>query len=670
MLCVVWPGLNNQPRICGLQHCGFFILLHMKKSIFILVSISLAVLVLSALRPANVGTPTADAMRAKYAVGLDAYAQALAQLEAELALPASGSDAWKARYREVRTAYKRVEFLLAYLDEDNNRDFLNGPPLPWIDRVIAELEVVQPMGMQILEEHLYGEEAEASKGEIARLTKTLVQHFVPIRKVQLQLPFTDRQILESVRAGLFRVTAMGLTGFDTPGSGATLTESAISLRAMQEATTPYFKYLKPERQGLADSIGRHFDGAVRALEAHPDFDAFDRLHFIRTYMEPLYGEVLRLHMALGIETVYQVETRPMPLNYLSANMFSAAALNDHYYAGIGLPQEPAAVVELGRMLFFDPVLSSNNERACASCHRPELAFTDGLPKSEAMDHQGNVGRNAPTLINSVFADKYFYDFRTNRLETQAEHVIFNPKEFNTTYYDILDKLNTSKGYVQSFRQAYGKAPDLQGITRALAAYVRSLKGFNSPVDQYLRGEDVALAPEVQLGFNLFMGKALCGTCHFAPTFSGLVPPSFRENESEVIGVPLNPQAGLLEIDADLGRYENGIPRDRADHLKYSFKTTTVRNAALTAPYMHNGVYKTLEEVVDFYNRGGGAGMGIDLPYQTLPFDHLNLSAAEQRALVVFMQALTDTTSLTTKPVHLPAFDAQPGLNKRTVGGNY
>jgi len=670
MLCVVRPGLNNQLRYRDLQHCGFFIVPHMKKSIFILVSISLAVVVLSALRPASVGTPTADAVRARYSAGLDAYAQALAQLEAELALPASGPDAWKARYRDVRTAYKRVEFLLAYLDEDNTRDFLNGPPLPWIDRVIAEVEVVQPMGMQILEEHLYGEEAQASKGEITRLTRKLVQQFVPIRKVQVQLPFTDRQILESVRAGLFRVTAMGLTGFDTPGSGASLSESAVSLRAMQEATTLYFKYLKPEHLVLADSIGRHFDEAVHALEGYSDFDAFDRLGFIRTYMEPLYGQVLRLHLALGIETIYQVDDRPTPLNYLSASMFSASTLNDHYYAGIGLPQEPAAVVELGRMLFFDPILSSNNERACASCHRPELAFTDGLAKSEAMNHQGNVGRNAPTLLNSVFADKYFYDFRTNRLETQAEHVIFNPKEFNTTYYDILDKLNKSNGYVQSFQQAYGKAPSLQGITRALAAYVRSLNSFDSPVDRYLRGEEVVLAPEVQLGFNLFMGKALCGTCHFAPTFSGLVPPSFRENESEVIGVPLNPDAQPLLVDADLGRYENGVPRDRADHLKYSFKTTTVRNAALTAPYMHNGVYKTLEEVVDFYNRGGGAGMGIDLPYQTLPFDHLDLSAAEQRALVVFMQALTDTTGLTTKPVHLPAFDAQPEWNKRTVGGNY
>jgi cytochrome c peroxidase len=200
--------------------------------------------------------------------------------------------------------------------------------------------------------------------------------------------------------------------------------------------------------------------------------------------------------------------------------------------------------------------------------------------------------------------------------------------------------------------------------------VRATKSFNSPVDQYLRGEISIIDEDVRKGFNLFMGKALCGTCHFAPTYSGLVPPSFTENESEVIGVPHDPFVRPLRLDPDLGRYENGRARDHAPHLKHSFKTPTVRNVALTAPYMHQGAYPTLASVVDFYNRGGGKGLGLTVPYQTLPFDQLNLNTQEQQALIRFMESLTDTTGLTQKPRTLPAFEHNTPWNNRTIGGEY
>ena len=136
--------------------------------------------------------------------------------------------------------------------------------------------------------------------------------------------------------------------------------------------------------------------------------------------------------------------------------------------------------------------------------------------------------------------------------------------------------------------------------------------------------------------NLFMGKALCATCHFMPLTGGTVPPFFAETEKEVIGVPET--AANKQLDDDLGfyfMYEEPIQRGM-------FKTPTVRNAGVTAPYMHNGVYATLEEVMDFYNKGGGAGLGFDLPHQTLPFDNLQLNATELQALTDFVRTLTDT----------------------------
>ena len=152
------------------------------------------------------------------------------------------------------------------------------------------------------------------------------------------------------------------------------------------------------------------------------------------------------------------------------------------------------------------------------------------------------------------------------------------------------------------------------------------------------------------GFNLFMGEAACGTCHFAPTFAGLVPPFYRESESEVLGVPAaSPMTGATELDADPGRVASGQPLDGVDFYAYSFKTPTVRHAAETAPYMHNGAFATLGEVVDFYEAGGGAGLGLDVPHQTLPFDSLALDDGDRADLVAFMEALSDVGRATAQP---------------------
>ena len=141
-----------------------------------------------------------------------------------------------------------------------------------------------------------------------------------------------------------------------------------------------------------------------------------------------------------------------------------------------------------------------------------------------------------------------------------------------------------------------------------------------------------------------MGKAACGTCHFAPTFSGLVPPYFAKNESEILGVLENPNAWLKKLDADLGRIDNKIYSEQAWIFERSFKTTTVRNAALTAPYFHNGAYKSLEQVIDFYDHGGGAGLGLEVKNQTLSADSLHLTSYEKSALIAFITSLNDATS--------------------------
>jgi cytochrome c peroxidase len=180
---------------------------------------------------------------------------------------------------------------------------------------------------------------------------------------------------------------------------------------------------------------------------------------------------------------------------------------------------------------------------------------------------------------------------------------------------------------------------------ALAAYLRSLQALDSRFDRAVRGDTLALATAERRGLTVFVGKGKCGTCHFVPLFSGVIPPTFIEAEPEVIGVPDRPTTSAGALDADVGRYAI----DRIEPHRHAFKTPTLRNVALTAPYMHNGVYRTLEQVVDFYDRGGGHGIGAAVDNRTLPTTRLRLTTTERRDLVSFLRALTDTAGLTSRP---------------------
>jgi cytochrome c peroxidase len=157
----------------------------------------------------------------------------------------------------------------------------------------------------------------------------------------------------------------------------------------------------------------------------------------------------------------------------------------------------------------------------------------------------------------------------------------------------------------------------------------------------MRGQITTLDASVKRGFNLFMGKAQCGSCHFAPTYFGTAPPFYGISESEVLGVTKTFDTLHPVLDDDIGRFKNF----EIDQFRNSIKTSTVRNAELTAPYMHNGGFKTLDEVIEFYNRGGGAGMGLSVPNQTLPATKLNLSKQDKKDIISFIKALTDTSGI-------------------------
>ena len=534
----------------------------------------------------------------------------------------------------TRLAYKKIEFYVAFRYPEYAKEHVNGAPLLHLDQSGVQPIVLEPEGLQILDELIFSEEAAAEKFKIASLAKKLrnsygALHAVPTTEIR------QEDYLTAMRMQLVRIFTLGLTGFDTPGSLQALVEARASLAGMQQVVEHDFRPWKPAER---TAVARLFEAAGAALDTVASFDEFDRLTFLTVHLDPLYEALGRRASADGPDDLSQVSA----WNARSTSLFSADFLNPYFFAELTPEEDRPAVRALGKKLFFDPSISQSQRLSCASCHQPERAFSDGIPKSLSNRAGKTVRRNAPGLLNAGYADRYFYDLRAFSLEQQAEHVIFDSSEFNTAYAAILRKLRENPEYAQDFNAAFGQDSITRPhVSKALASYVLSLRSWDSPVDRYIRGEREDIPTEVKNGFNLFMGKAACATCHFPPTFSGLVPPFYNENESEVLGVPEQSASERPTLDPDRGRGGNEILSEAAWIFDHSFKTTTVRNVAATAPYFHNGAYRTLEEVIDFYDRGGGAGLALNVPNQTLPPDSLHLTEREKEELVAFMEALSD-----------------------------
>lgn len=575
----------------------------------------------------------------------------------------------------TRRAYKFTETTLEYYYPKHTKAFINGAPLRHLDpypvkeeyneknyygvtpqeyskditldyldteHYRGEQRVIDPVGLQTLDELIFSDEAGSSKKEILELTNKLANAIPAIEaSIRQRNFFYDFEIIEAARLELVRIFTMGVTGFDTPGSLNALPEAVSALKGIEDIINPLIKKVPVT---TSQKINMLFQGAKTYLNNN-NFDSFDRLGFLTKYINPLYKELGKVQQSLKLPSSAERWVKVPSWNANSDNIFAEDFLNPYYYSLLKKENDSDSLRQLGKKLFYDASLSKSGAMSCATCHKPELAFTDGQPTSLASIDGKRVLRNALTLINSVFADKYFYDLRAIDLEDQAEHVIASHLEFNTSFENIEKILNIDADYGKQFAQLFKtKTIARHQFGAALSSYVISLRSFNSAFDKFVQGKSKAISPQIREGFNLFTGKAACATCHYAPTFSGLVPPLYQENESEVLGVFTNAKDKI--IDNDPGRIASKLPEDKEDIYRSSFKTVTVRNAKLTAPYFHNGGYKTLNEVLDFYNQGGAAGVGYayEVPNQTLAPDALNLSKKEIAAIIAFIEALTDSPS--------------------------
>lgn len=528
---------------------------------------------------------------------------------------------------DSRLAYKEIQWAVSYFLPHTTLS-INGPALDQLD--LDENKFIPAQGFQVVEEMIYPSVSLSDNKElllqsriIKNLAHTIKRHFEVIS-------MNETQILEALKLEIFQITALGITGFDTPVSKLQFLEAASSLQGVKQTLELHKNW---EQSPYYNPLLLKVEKAIAICQENPDKNTFDYLGFITNYLEPISLDIVAMQEELGIE----FNTSNQAVNPNVGSLFDKDLINLNAFLADSTYYLTPQKVALGKELFSEKKLSKNSVRSCADCHHKDKAFSDGL--KTALDLNGlPLKRNTPSLNYAAYYHGQFWDMRSLTLESQSSEVITDKDEMHGDLNEILIFLNSSDSYKEKFSQAYNTKGDIQvwQLENALGTYIRSLSVFNSDFDKYMQGDKTALNEQQKNGFNLFVGKGQCATCHFMPLFNGTVPPYFIQSEQEVLGVPLDPDAKYL--DTDLGRY---VFNTDLHQLKHSFKTSTVRNIAQSAPYMHNGVYNTLEQVMDFYNQGGGLGLGLQVDSQTLPEDPLNLTDQEIQDIIAFMHALSD-----------------------------
>ncbi|MDO6430748.1 cytochrome c peroxidase [Flavitalea sp. BT771] len=488
---------------------------------------------------------------------------------------------------DCRASWKRIESFLEYFFPTSSRIYNRAPKF---EAEEPGMEYQSPLGLQVIETLLYETNTPDRRRQLLEQSSAVASSASDLPALLYDFRAGDPQILESLRIELIRIITLDITGYDAPYLKTGIAEAAGSLQSLRHQLEPY---------GPSDSLQSCLDSSIAYCKAHENFDTFDRLKFLKYYALPLQRQLHRLIQQKDL----QVHTGEAT-NY--TDLFSPDAL---------LPgNSDTALAAEGSRLFYDKSLSGNGQRSCATCHAPEKKFTDGLTTPLAFDGHSRLDRNAPSLLYSGYQHRQFWDGRAATLEEQIATVLQDPKEMHSTRSDI------------------------STVAKAIGAYIRTLHPQHSPFDIFIEGGPDSLLTASQVkGANLFMGKAQCATCHFMPLFNGLIPPDYAVTEFEVLGTTRTDRLDKPQLSKDPGRY-NVYP---LPFFKGAFKTPTVRNTAVTAPYMHNGAFRSLEKVLEFYNKGGGQGLGLRMPSQTLSSHALGLTKKEMQDIIQFLHALTD-----------------------------
>lgn len=566
----------------------------------------------------------------------------------------------------AREKLKVMDFWFRYFDPLSYKK-INGPlPVEWEFEVLEPPRKIEGAGLTLAE--LYIEEDKIAKDTLINLITSAVRASnifnANIFKDELK---TYHHFFLCNRLYLLNLAAIYTTGFECPDTLKIIPELRKMLSEVRDIYAA-FNTSFPETKLSGDYLSI-YDNTVSFVNQQPsDFSKFDHFTFIKDFVNPLF----KINQELINE--YKVVSRSYSdrsLNNNSASIFSKDLFslqnNKGIFKGIQEDSMLTEIERIGKLLFYDPIVSGNNKRSCFSCHKSDMYFTDtSVTTALQFDNVNFLERNTPSLINVDYNQLVMLDGKHLTLQLQAKDVITNPIELGSKEKLLIKKVMSCREYSDAFNNilkytSQEKNITIDHIASAVVLYFSKFSNYSSQFDEAMNN-NTAVDEHVKKGFNLFMSKAQCGTCHFIPLFNGVKPP-YISSEFEVIGTPED--SAFTTLSSDPGRYTQNPVKETMN----AFRTGSIRNAEHTKPYMHNGVFFSLEQVIDFYNAGGGVGRNLTVTNQTLSSDSLHLTDAEKSDLILFIKSLSENIIFESLPEYLPKSDDEQ-LNDRKVGGEY
>lgn len=575
----------------------------------------------------------------------------------------------KSQIQVNRLGMKGLDFWLRYLEPISYKK-INGPlPVEWETEVFEKFEKpYKREGAGLTLARLYLDEDIVSKDTLLQLLNSSLQATETYTADSIMNQLQDyNHFYLCNRLYLLNLAAIYTTGFECPDPKQIIPELRQMLGSIMELYKS-FNLSFPATPLPPEYINLYQSTMDFVNKESVDYTTFDHFTFIKDYVNPLF----RINQRCIRQ--YHVFSKSMidySLNKTANSIFDKTLYNGQNFKGIFLRvKDSSALAEidhLGKLLFFDPILSGDNSRSCASCHKPNEYYTENINQTSIkFNHKGSLPRNTPSLINTPYNHLIMLDGKHISLQNQVVDVITNKEEMGADEKEILKKVLSCKEYNTAFKKLLKYTPQeteitMEHLSSAITMYYGKFSKSYAFFDEVMNDNKTLNVSEKE-GFNLFMSKAQCGTCHFVPQFNGVKPP-YVGSEFEVLGVPED--TTFKKLSPDKGRYNINPAYETAN----AFRTGSVRNAEHTAPYMHNGVFKTLNQVIDFYNDGGGVGRGLKVDNQTLSSDSLHLTPIEKTKLIIFIKSLNEKIVFDDAPERLPKSSIKV-LNNRKVGGTY
>lgn len=575
----------------------------------------------------------------------------------------------KVHIERCRKQLKGLDFWLRYLEPTQYKS-INGPlPVEWETEVFEKFEKpYKREGAGLTLAYLSLEEPTIDKDSLSLLMHKSLQATEVYKADSITKHLdTYHHFYLCNRLFLLNLAAIYTTGFECPDTSLVIPELQSMLTEVNNIYGSFNESF-PE-QALPSHYMERYHQTIEYVRQQPKtYSHFDHFNFIKNHVNPLF--VLNQKLILEHHVVSK-SNLDYALNKRSTSIFDKSLYHGQNAKGIFHRVKDEAVLaeidRLGKLLFYDPLLSGNNQRSCASCHQPTEYFTDTNGRTALQfDRLHTLERNTPSLINVGFNHLIMLDGEHITLQNQTKAVITNPTEMGSTEKEVLEKILSCKDYQQGFKKLLQHTPQepeitLEHLSSAITHYYSKFSNYYAPFDDAMDRKGIIEA-SAQRGFNLFMSKAQCATCHFVPQFNGVKPP-YVGSEFEVLGVPSDPSFTMLS--PDLGRYKV----NPATETHRAFRTGSIRNAQHTQPYMHNGSFADLSTLIDFYDGGGGAGRGLAIDNQTLSADSLHLSIQEKADLIAFIHSLDEKIVFEKPPIALPLSKSSV-FNQRKVGGDY